>query len=52
MRKLLKLSNFTKVEDKSFLNNVSTQAKRLQMERLRAKKLKEKEAMVQIILQL
>ena len=45
MRILLNLSNFTKVEDKNFLTKPS-QAKRFQVERLRAKKLKEKEETV------
>ena len=41
MRKLLNLSNFTKVEDKKFEECAKPSlAKRFQLERLRAKKLK------------
>ena len=53
MRILLNLSNFTKVEDKNFFKNVATkpsQAKRFQVERPRAKKLKEKEETVRQII--
>ena len=53
MRKLLNLSDFIKVEDKNFFEECAkpSQAKRFQLERLSAKKVKEKEEIVcQIIL--